>query len=293
MRKSATRELAEHIYEGTTLDPSEFQDVTAPVVTIYLPIEHTDRDGRQSEKDRIEFKNLSNKAIKDVQEHWGKREVKGIVEKLQYIQEHADMPLWTEAKKGLAFLVCNEDAIVYNMDETPKMQVTVGDKYDMSQLLGEQEADQANHYKLLLLSSDFFALLDGDEENVRYVPFPDDVKHYFAQTYPEYDGWNAPLDYFSLEDHMSPFHDHKSRNDVKQEETKKFFRYVDKELNDKMLLHNELPVILVTLPEHVHMFRELVTFRHLLPKTIEKDPGALTGRQLRDDALKILKECQQ
>ncbi len=288
MRKSEMRELAEHIYEGQELDPSEFKAQTPPVVTIYLPIQRDEREGRRSDWDRIEFKNLSNEAIKDLQKHWGKDATKGIVEKLEYIQTHEDMPLWLEANAGLAFLVNNDDCFVYNMDEKPEPKVVVGDKYDMSGLVSEAERDQAAHYKLLLLSSDFFALLEGDETSVRYVKFPDDVKHYLTQTYPEYDGWKAPLDYFSLEDHMSPFHDHKSRNDVTKEETKKFFRYVDKVLNDKLLLHNTEPVILVTLPEHVHEFRELCTFNHLEPKAIEKDPGALTGRQLRDDALKIL-----
>ncbi len=288
MRKSEIRELAEHIYEGQELDPSELKAQTPPVVTIYLPVQHAEREGRRGEWERIEFKNLSNKAIKDLEKNWGKDKAKGIVEKLRYIQEHEDMPLWLEAKAGLAFLVNNDDCFVYNMDETPESKVVVGDKYDMAALLSEDERDQAAHYKLLLLSADFFALLEGDEASVRYVKFPDDVKHYLTETYPEYDGWKVPLDYFSLEDHMSPFHDHKSRHDVTKEETKKFFRYVDKALNDKLLLHNTEPVILVTLPEHVHEFRELCTFDHLNPAVIEKDPGALTGRQLRDDALKIL-----
>lgn len=288
MRKSEIRELAEHIYEGQEIDPSELKAQTPPVVTIYLPVQHAEREGRRGEWERIEFKNLSNKAIKDLEKNWDKDKAKGIVEKLRYIQEHEDMPLWLEAKAGLAFLVNNDDCFVYNMDETPESKVVVGDKYDMAALLSEDERDQAAHYKLLLLSADFFALLEGDEASVRYVKFPDDVKHYLTETYPEYDGWKAPLDYFSLEDHMSPFHDHKSRRDVTKEETKKFFRYVDKALNDKLLLHNTEPVILVTLPEHVHEFRELCTFDHLNPAVIEKDPGALTGRQLRDDALKIL-----
>ena len=288
MRKSAIRELANHIYEGAELNPKEFKKAQPPVVTIYLPIQHTEREGRRDERDRIEFKNLSNKAIKDLQENYGKSETKGIVEQLKYIQEHEDMPIWLEAKKGLAFLMDNEECIVYNMDEQPEAKVVVSDKYDMSMLLSEAERDQAAHYKMLLLSSDFFALLEGDETSVRYVPFPEDVKHFFAETYPEFDGWTAPLDYFSLEDHMSPFHDHKSRNDVKQEETEKFFRYVNKELNDKMLLQNMEPVILVTLPEHVHMFREICTFNHLNPQAIEKDPGSMTGKQLRDAALRIL-----
>ena len=288
MRKSAIRELEEHIYIMDEIPPSDFEVQEPPLVTIYLPIEHTERERRLDDKDRIEFKNLSNKAIKDMQEHWGKWDVKPIVEKLQYLQQNEDLPLWIDAKKGLAILVDSKGCYVFNMDRTPEMKVVVSDKFDMSQLVSEAERDQAHHYKLLLLSADFFALLEGDETSVHYIPFPDSVKHYFAETYEEFDGDTAALDYFSLEDHMSPFHNHKSRKEVTEEETEKFFRYVDKELNDVLLLHNTEPVILVTLPEHAGKFRKLVTFDHLLPQTIEKDPGSMTGRQLRDAALKIL-----
>lgn len=289
MRKSAMRELAEHIYVMDEINPSEISEQTPPVVSIYLPVEHTERDRRLDDKVRIEFKNLSNKAIKDMQDNWGKWDVKPVVEKLKYLQENEDLPLWIDAKDGLAIFVNKEGCYVYNMDKAPETRVTVSDKFDMGPVLSEAERDQSSMYKLLLLSADFFALLDGDDTSVRYVKFPDDVKHYNIEMYPEYDGKDkAPLDYYSLEDHMSPFHGHKSRNDVKKEETEKFFRYVNKVLNDKLLLHNTEPVILVTLPEHVHMFREICSFDHLYPKTIEKDPGALTGRQLRDDALALL-----
>ena len=55
MRKSEIRELAEHIYEGQELDPSEFKAQTPPVVTIYLPVQHAEREGRRGEWERIEF----------------------------------------------------------------------------------------------------------------------------------------------------------------------------------------------------------------------------------------------
>lgn len=288
MRKSAMRELAESIYIMDEIDPSEFDVKEPPVVTIYIPMQHTDRDGRRNEWDRIEYKDLSNKAIKDMQEHWGKDDVQSIVDKLEYLQTNNDLPAWDDAKRGLAILVDKDGAYIYNMDEAPKSSVTVSDKFDMSQILGAAARDEANHYKLLLLSSDYFGLLDGDENNLSYVTFPEDIKHYFTETFAEYDGDKAPLDYYSLEDHQSPFHGHKSRNDVTKEETKKFFRYVDKELNDKLLRQNTVPVILVTLPEHVHMFREVCTFKNLCPHVIEKDPNALTGKQLREDALKVM-----
>lgn len=287
MRKEAIRELAENIHVMNELDPQDFKVQQPPVVTIYIPIHHSEREHRRDEWDRIEFKDLAKEAKKNL-EHWGKEATKGITNKLDYILDHEDLPLWLGASKGLAFLINNDDAYVYNMNEAPQPRVVVGDTYDMAPLLGEAETEQKEHYKLLLLNTDFFALLNGDANGVHYEPLPDDVKNYFAETFPEFDGETTALDYYSLEDHMSPYHDHKSRKEVTKEEAKKFFRYVDKALNDKLLRNDPTPVILVTAPEHVHMFREVCTFKQLYPKVIEKDPRTLSGTQLRDDALKVL-----
>lgn len=287
MRKEAIRELAENIHIMDELNPSEFEVMQPPAVTIYIPIHHSEREGRRDEWDRIEFKDLAKEAKNNLQEHWGKKDVAPIVEKLDYILSHEDLPLWIEAKQGLAFLLEGDECYVYNMDIAPEPKVVVSDKFDMGPILGEQETSQKDHYKLLLLNSDFFALLEGDEQGVSYIPLPDDVKNYFAETFPEFDGETTALDYYSLEDHEPPYHNHKSRNDVKKEEAEKFFRYVDKALNDKLLLHNTEPVILVTDPEHVHMFKEVCTFK-LYPEVIEKDPRHMTGTELRDAALKLL-----
>lgn len=287
MRKEAIRELAENIHFMDELDPSEFKVMQPPAVTIYMPIHHNEREGRRSEQDRIEFKDLAKQATNNLQEHWGKKDVVPIVDKLEYILAHEDLPLWLEAKAGLAFLLQGNNCYVYNMDTAPEAKVVVGDAFDMAPILGEQEAAQAAHYKLLLLNADFFALLEGDVHGVHYILLPADVKNYFAETYPEFDGETTALDYYSLEDHEPPYHGHKSRNDVKKEEAEKFFRYVNKALSDKLLVGNAEPVILVTDPEHVHMFNEVCTIK-LYPEVIKKDPRHMTGAELRDAALKVL-----
>ena len=80
---------------------------------------------------------------------------------------------------------------------------------------------------------------------------------------------------------------------MKQEEAEKFFRYVNKAVDDYLVRDDTTPIILVTLPEHVAAFRKISTLRHLLPTGIEKDPASLTGEQLRDDAMAIMEADRQ
>ena len=296
MNKERMRELVKGIHMIDDVDPADFKTVKTdfefeepPAVSIYLPVKHDDREGRRDEWDRIEFKDQVRQAKQELLGSWDEREVKPILEKLEYILDHEDMALWLEAKKGLAFFLNKKTCYVYNMDSTPKPQVVVGDDYDFAQLNGEIIEDVASRFKLLLLNADFFAVLDGNDVGVHFEEFPASVKHYFAETYPEFDGELTALDYYRLEDHMPPYHGWKSRNDVKEEEALKFFRYVDKVMNDEIVRDETgIPVILVTVPEHLHSFREVCTFKALYPKAIEKDPRGLTGKELVADALEVL-----
>ncbi len=288
MRKEQIRELADHIHL-TTFQPKEYaNEVSAggPLVSIYVPVKRTEREDRRDEWDRIEFKDLCAEALRRLAESYDEAAYAGIQEKLEYILAHEDLPLWVDASQGLAFLVTNQDAYVINMNTAPDACVVAGPQFYLKPLF--RDAMFQMSYKLLLLNTDFFALLDGDYNGVHYVPLPKDVKDFFAETFPEFDGATTALDYYSLEDHESPYHDHKSRKEVTKEEAEKFFRYVNKEMNDKLVRNCTDPVILVTAPEHEHMFREICTFKSLIPEGIHKDARTLSGTELRDDAVAII-----
>lgn len=286
MRKERIRELAETIKVVEGFDAKEHMDPKGPTVSIYIPVKRTEREDRRNEWDKIEFKDLAEEAKRTMHEKYPDVDPKPIFDKIDYILTHEDLPLWIDASAGLAFLVNTDEALVYNLSYAPDPVVVVADKFYLKPLIRNTQYDMA--YKLLLLNSDFFSVLDGNYNAVHYEPLPDDVKNYFAETFPEFDGETTALDYYSLEDHESPYHDHKSRKEVTKEETEKFFRYVDKAMNDHIVRDSETPVILVTIPEHEHMFREICTFKSLLPESIKKDARTMTGTELRDDARAIM-----
>lgn len=290
MKKEAIRELSERVHFGEPFDAKKFDRGSDPSVSIYMPIQHAEREERRDEWNRIEFKDLTKQAKKQLAERFpDARTYAGVMELLDYILDHADLPLWTKADKGLGFLVDNEQADVFNMDVPTDCLSIVDDHFYVGPLMQDEEHD-AVKYKLLLLNADFFSILDGDEEHVRYEHLPHEVKQYFTEMFPDtFDGDTSPLDYYSLEGHESPYHDHRSRNDVKKEEAEKFFRVVDKVMC-KMTEGDDTPVILVTLPEREHMFREIATFKTLLPKGIDKDPRTLSGARLVQLANEVLAE---
>lgn len=289
IRQERQRELDESIHVSTWYDLKDFiVPESVPVVSIYVPIHRTQREGRRDEWDRIEFKDLAAEARRRLAESYEESQIAPLVERLDYLLAHEDLPLWIDASAGLAFLISRDDVYVLNLTFAPKPEVVAGDAYYLKPLI--RNLAEVMDYKLLLLNADFFALLTGDYSGVSYVPLPKEVKEYFAETYPEFDGETTALDYYSLEDHESPYHGHKSRNDVKQEEAEKFFRYVNKAMNDILVRGDDAPVILVTAPEHDHMFREICTFSQLIPEGIMKDARTLSGTELRDGAVAIMEK---
>lgn len=286
-RKDYWKDVAEGIHVSGNYDLKEFLALEGePVVSIYLPIKRTEREGRRDEWDRIELKDLAKEAERTLSESYDERQIKGIVEKLEYLIGHEDLPVWIDAGAGLGILINPEDAYLIPLSFAPKACVVAGQEYYLKPLI--RNLSYQMDYILLLLNSDFFALLQGDYKGVSYVPLPEPVKQYLAETYPEFDGETTALDYYSLADHQSPYHDHKSRNEVTQEETEKFFHYVNKAMNDVLVEHTDLPIILVTLPEHESLFRKICTFKNLLPTSIKKDARTLSGKELRDEAVAII-----
>lgn len=290
MRKEAIRELSQRVHFSSGFDAKRFKQASGPSVSIYMPIQHAEREERRDEWNRIEFKDLTKQARVQLAERFpDARQYAGIMELLDYILDHGDLSLWLEADKSLGFLVNNDEADVFNMDVAVDPLSIVDDHFYMGPLMQNAEHDRVA-YKLLLLNADFFSVLDGDEQQVRYEQLPDEIKQYFAEMFPAmFNGDTSALDYYSLEGHESPYHDHRSRNDVKKEEAEKFFRAVDKVMC-AMTEGDDTPVILVTLPEHEHAFREIATFKTLLPQGINKDPRTLSGTQLVKMACEVLGE---
>lgn len=290
-------QLRDTIHAASWIDSSIYQKANAPVVSIYMPVEHKSRAERRDDWTGIQYKDLIKKAEDALaQSYTDAKAYEGIIERMKYLYDHADDPIWLNAKEGLGFLFNNDSATVYNLDFAPVTKVVVGATYDIDPLL--KNLEMFKDYYLLLLHTDSFELLRGDSVHLNVVKLPPEVKTQFTELYPEQEPDAkstdiGPLDYYSLEGHMSPFHNHKSRNDVTKEHAEKFFRYVNKVMT-KIVVHNDpTSIILVALPEEQAMFRKLSTLKTLCAKGIEKDPNGLTGDQLREDAIKIMNELQK
>ena len=136
--------------------------------------------------------------------------------------------------------------------------------------------------------------MHGDFGSLDRVELPAHVLDEFSEEFPlVYDGTEGALDYSSLENHLPPYHGYKSRNDVRKEEAEKFFQHVNKVVTEYLVQGTELPVILVSLPEHQTAFRRISTVPRLLNEGIEKDIGGMEAPELLADAKAVIEHVRE
>lgn len=292
--KETLRKTADSIHVMEKFDPAILADVTAPVVSLYIPVHHTEREERRDIWDRDMFKDLMKDAERTLAETYDKDAYKGIVEKADYLLEHPDMPLWLHAGEGLGFLMNNDDIYVYNLFFAPDPMVAAGDTYFVKPLL--RNFQYGTEYYVLELGNDRFSWVKGDRTHVERQQLPQEVHDFFSELFANSDdiaadarkGEKGALDYISLEGHMGQYHDHQSRNEVKKDDALPWFRYVNKAVNDYLVRDDTTPIILCCDEEYETAFRKLSTLRHLLPVGIKKDPAGLDGKALLEESLAVM-----
>ena len=286
-----TTDKSIHVMED--FDPSLLENVAAPVVSLYIPVHHDEREERRDLWDADMFKDLMKAAYRTLSEHYPDESFKGIHNKADYLLKHPDMPLWLHAGEGLGFLMNNDDVYVYNLFFAPEPMVSAGDTYFIKPLL--RNFQYGTEYFVLELSGDRFSWAKGDRTHVEHQPMPSEVHDFFSQLFANSDdseadmdkGEQGALDYISLEGHMGQYHDHPSRNDVKKEDAEQWFRYVNRAVSE-YLADSETPIILCCDEAHESAFRKISTIKNLLPEGIKKDPQSLNGKELLEASLAIM-----
>lgn len=264
-------------------DSALFEHANPPLASIYLPLH-----GRAgAEEDRVQFKNLVEEVRSKLAQEYEHREHANLDGRLDEVAMHLEDLAGGASGGSLVVLASNDQVYLYRMDYAAGPLVFVGERFYTRPLL--RELQFGSRYFLLGLSADRFAFVRGDFGSLDRVELPADVLDEFSEEFPlVYDGHEGALDYSSLENHLPPYHGYKSRKEVRKEEAGKFFQHVNEVVTDHLVRGTDLPVILVSLPEHQTAFRRISTIPHLLDEGIEKDIGGLEAPELLDAAKGVL-----
>jgi hypothetical protein len=271
-------------YEIAYRFPNEiiFQE-EGPFVSLYQP---THRYFPENKKDSIVFKNLLRLIEKSLSQKYEKVIVGSIMKPFYELEE--DKNFWNYTSDGIAVLANPTKCIVYNLQGPVAEFATVADSFHIKPLI--KAFQNMESYQLLGLSRNNFALYQGNRYGFSEIALPPDTPRTLGEvlgrqltdahlTHGSYGGAGAePM-----------YHGHK---DVKQEienDTEKYFRYVDRFVMENFSKPSKLPLILVSLKEYHSQFKNISNNPYVIEEGIYNSYDSLEIDELMVKALEIIK----
>lgn len=254
-----------------------------PLISLYQP---THRRFPENKKDPIVFKNLLRDIENSLSQKYEKEFISSILQPLQELEQ--DTNFWNNTSDGIAVLASKDTCIVYNLQSPVQEFAAVANSFHIKPLI--KAFQSIENYHLLGLSRDKFTLYQGNRYGFSEVALPPDT----PRTLEEVLGKQLTDPYLSHGSYggtgsQPMYHGH---GDVKQEidnDTEKFFRYVDHFVMENFSKPSKLPLILVSLTEHQTEFKHISNNRYLIEAGINNSYDSLKMDELTSKVLEIIK----
>lgn len=254
-----------------------------PFVSLYQP---THRHFPENKQDPIVFKNL----LRVIEQSLGKKYEKDLIGSIMkpFYELEEDTNFWNTTAHGIAVLASRDKCVLYNLQSPVKEFATVADSFHIKPLIKAFQSLES--YQLLGLSRTGFSLYQGNRYGFSEIVLPQDT----PRTQDEVLGKQLTDPYLSHGSYGGAgghpmYHGH---GDVKQEidnDTEKFFRYVDRFVLDNYSKPSKLPLILVSLKEYHSQFKHVSNNPYLLEEGIQSAYDSLKMDELTRKALEIIK----
>lgn len=262
-------------YEITNEFPHEIlEEKEGPLVSLYQP---THRHRPEATQDPIRFKNLIQKVENQLEEKYEDIDLEKFMKPFYDLE--SDKIFWNNRTEGLAILASKDRFIIYNLQRTVNELVVVSDHFHIKPLI--RIFQSADRYHLLGLKRESYKLFEGNRYGFEEVKLEEDM----PKTIEDALGKEYTESYLSQGSYgaggTTMFHGHGGRKDEIDKDTPRFFRIVDKVIWENYSRDADIPLILVTLPEHQTEFRKVSKNPNLMDKEVRVDYESLDMDELR------------
>lgn len=263
-------------YELVNDFPNELIDLQkGPFISIYQP---THRQKPDSTQDAIRFKNLVQQVEKTLKEDYKDANIEAILKPLNEIAK--DNLFWNKSKEGLAVLANEDKCLVYRLPQAVYELAVVADSFHIKPLIRVYQS--ADRYHLLALNRTSFKIYEGDRYGFEEFKIDESI----PTTLEEVLGTDFTDNNLSVG--RGILHGLENKQDEVDKDTEKYFRYVDKLITENYSNPTKLPLLLVTLPEHQSLFREITRNSYLLGEGVKVDPESLNKDELQKNVWETL-----
>ncbi|MBM4315047.1 MAG: hypothetical protein FJ122_14180 [Deltaproteobacteria bacterium] len=252
-------------------------------ISIFMP---TVRTGAQSQQNQIRFRNLLRRAEERLLTAGMRpQELKGLLEPALMLPGNA--LFWRRMSDGLALFLCADLFRYFCLPEPFDELIVVADRFHIRPLLPVLRNDR--RFYILTLSQKEVRLLEGTGQGVREIELEALPKSLDEAL--QYDALEKQVRFragsLSGGTGMAMVSGHGGVADDTKDNLLKYFRMIDKELQDR-LRDEHAPLVLAGVEYLFPIYREVNTFPHLIEEGIPGNPGRIKPDSLYRSALKIV-----
>jgi hypothetical protein len=248
-----------------------------PCLSLYQP---THPAHPEKQQDVIRFRNLVKSLYATLRQSRAARDVGALLEPLHALADDRDF--WNHVLEGLAVLRNPERAYVYRLQRTvPELAVVAGSFHTKPLLRIQQSADR---YQILALRRGEARLFEGNRDALAEIDVSAVIARGAGDRGEPRDAERATRVYGATSAEGTTRHGTGGERQLRDDETERFFRAVDKAVAEHYSRPSGLPLLLAALPEHRHLFRKVSGNPLLLDAALDVHPDDLSATQLRERA---------
>jgi hypothetical protein len=252
-------------------------------VSLYMPAH---RAGRETEQDRIRFRNLLSQVEKNLLDK-GLRtpDVRKFLEPAERLALDSDF--WRRQSDGLAVFFTAGNLYAYRLPLPFSELVVVSERFHLKQLLPFFSSD--GQFYILALSQKQARLLKGSRHTVDEIEL-ENLPKSLAEALP-FDQFEKQLQFHtgttsSRTERAGVFHGHDPRDDDK-DKILRWFHKIDAELS-RMLAEERSPIVLAGVEYLFSLYEEANTYPHLLKEGVKGNPDELKPSELHEKAWPVV-----
>lgn len=255
------------------IDLNLLKELTAikgePCISLYMK---THRQHPASAVDPIAFKKLYNKTLSYIQEHQ-LADHEPLLTPLEKLID--DKTFWDNGDNGLAIFCSKHGTKILKLPKEVEEISCVANSFCVKPLFSFYNENQ--QYYLLTLGLDNVKLYSGDKYQIEEV----DIKGKIPTS------MKGALGHELTDNHLhasvvegTGLHGYMEKSQEEEIDMDRFFRKVDRAIQENFNISKDTPLLLATLPEHQSHFLRISNNLHLTPVLLGINPHALSKDEL-------------
>ena len=251
-----------------------------PCLSLYQP---THRHHPDNQQDPIRFRHLVKALETSLRQEHPTDPAKALLEPFEALAQDHDF--WNHALDGLVVLSAPGLFRVFLLQRPVAELAVVADSFHTKPL--RQFLQSSGRYQVLALSLHQVQLFEGDRHALDAVALAADVPRTMTvalgEKHTEPHSTVSSLGGLGV-GHAPTHNGQGGKKDAIDNEAERFFRAVDRAVLEHHSRPSGLPLMLATLPEHHHLFRQVSHNPFLMTSGLMVDPQGLTRDELRQRA---------